>query len=164
MLQNKVIFDFERELDLEDWKLVLDGVMGGLSTGDFYLNDDGYAVFEGVVSLENNGGFSSVRYDLPKMEIGSSEFVILKLKGDGKNYQFRVKNKDSNYYSYIIEFCTNKEWQEIKIPLDKMYPSFRGRKLNQPNFNHDHIDEIAILIGNKKNEAFKLLIAKIELQ
>jgi hypothetical protein len=43
-----------------------------------------------------------------------------------------------------------------------MYPSFRGRKLNQPNFSKDSIEEI-LLIGNKKKEEFKLLIDKIEL-
>ena len=44
-----------------------------------------------------------------------------------------------------------------------MYPSFRGRKLDQPDFDHKQIEEIAILIGNKRNEKFQLLIDKIEL-
>jgi hypothetical protein len=45
-----------------------------------------------------------------------------------------------------------------------MYPSWRGRRLNQPNFSEDFINEITFLIGNKKNENFKLLIDKIELK
>ena len=45
-----------------------------------------------------------------------------------------------------------------------MYPSFRGRKLNQPNFDNAYIQEIGILIGNKKEENFKLILDKIELQ
>lgn len=45
-----------------------------------------------------------------------------------------------------------------------MYPSFRGRKLAQPNFSSDHVEEIAFLIGNKKPESFKLMIDKIELK
>jgi hypothetical protein len=45
-----------------------------------------------------------------------------------------------------------------------MYPSFRGRKLDQPNFSDDYIEEITFLIGNKKEEDFQLLIAKIELR
>lgn len=36
--------------------------MGGKSSGDFYINESGNGVFEGFVSLANNGGFSSVRY------------------------------------------------------------------------------------------------------
>lgn len=160
----KTIFDFNQDSDLSNWYVVEDRVMGGVSTGDFSLTSDGHALFQGKVSLENNGGFALVRYDSPVIEIGELTTVSIRLKGDGKNYQFRVKNKDQNYYSYIYEFSTSGEWQEIKIPLKQMYPSFRGRRLDQPNFRHQHIDEVAILIGNKKNESFQLLIDKIKLE
>ena len=160
----KTIFDFNQDSDLSNWYVVEDRVMGGVSTGDFSLTSDGHALFQGKVSLENNGGFALVRYDSPVIEIGELTTVSIRLKGDGKNYQFRVKNKDQNYYSYIYEFSTSGEWQEIKIPLKQMYPSFRGRRLDQPNFQHQHIDEVAILIGNKKNESFQLLIDKIKLE
>lgn len=163
IFQVKTIFDFTKQADVSNWYLVLDGVMGGLSSGDFYLNQDGHGLFEGKVSLANNGGFVSVRYDLPKIDIGDHTSISIRLKGDGKNYQFRIKNQDENYYSYIKEFSTNGDWQEIIIPLKDMYPSFRGRKLNQPNFDHDTIDEIAFLIGNKKEETFQLIIDKIQL-
>ena len=45
-----------------------------------------------------------------------------------------------------------------------MYPSFRGRKLDEPNFFHKSIEEVTFLIANKKNEEFILLIDKIELR
>lgn len=163
-LNVKTIFDFQKNTDLTQWNVVVDGVMGGLSTGNLKLTNDGHALFQGSISLENNGGFSSIRYDMPEMEIEDHKFISIRLKGDGKKYQFRLKNDDKNYYSYITEFTTNGEWQEIKIPLKEMYPSFRGRKLDQPNFDHDQIDEVAILIGNKKKEDFLLLIDKIELK
>jgi hypothetical protein len=59
-----------------------------------------------------------------------------------------------------MPFLTSGEWQEIKIPLKEMYPSFRGRRLNQPNFSTHYMEEIAFLIGNKKEENFELLIDK----
>lgn len=160
----KTIFDFSQDSDLSNWNVVVDGVMGGKSTGSFTLTEEGHALFKGEISLANNGGFSSVQYDLPKMDIGNSKTIALRIKGDGKNYQFRVKNKDENYYSYVAEFKTSGDWEVVKIRLEEMYPSFRGRKLDQPNFNHDSIDEIAILIGNKKEESFQLLIDRIELE
>lgn len=160
----KTIFDFQENVDISNWIVIEDRVMGGRSTGTFFINKGGHAIFKGTVSLENNGGFSLVRYNMPKIDIGNHSIVSIRLKGDGKNYQFRVKNKDENYYSYIAEFSTSGEWQEIKIPLKEMSPSFRGQKLNQSNFDHNQIDELAFLIGNKKNEDFQLLIDKIELQ
>ena len=159
-----IIFDFNKKTDIENWIIVDDVVMGGKSSGSFKLSTEGHGVFEGSISLENNGGFSSVRYRFEKILIKESTEIILKLRGDGKQYQFRIKSNTGDYYSYISPFSTTGEWQEIQILLKDMYPSFRGRKLDQPNFSNDYIEEITFLIGNKNQEEFKLLIDKIELK
>lgn len=163
-MASKVIFDFNKNSDIKDWIIVDDVVMGGRSSGTFELNADGHGVFQGEISLDNNGGFSSVRYGFPKIQVKEYTKIVLKLRGDGKEYQFRIKTNSGDYYSYISSFTTSGEFQEIEILLKDMYPSFRGRKLDQPNFSSDRIEEITFLIGNKKNEKFKLLLDKIELR
>ena len=163
-LNAQMIYNFHNEADVSDWRVVDDVVMGGRSDGSFSLNDDGFGVFKGYVSLENNGGFSSIRYPLETMSTKGRSEIILKVKGDGKRYQFRVKDKQSTYYSYIHYFETSGDWEEITIPLKEMNPSFRGRKLNFPNFNEDSIEEISILIANYKAESFELLIDEISLK
>jgi len=163
-MQAQVIFDFNKKSDLQDWIIVDDVVMGGRSSSTFKLDKDGLGVFEGNISLENNGGFSSLRYRFLKRTIKEYAQVKIILCGDGKKYQFRIKSNRGDYYSYIISFLTSGEWQEIVIPLKDMYPSFRGRRLNQPNFSDNSIEEITFLIGNKKNERFKLMIDKIVLE
>jgi NADH dehydrogenase [ubiquinone] 1 alpha subcomplex assembly factor 1 len=150
-MQAQVIFDFNKKSDLQDWIIVNDVVMGGRSSSTFKLN-------------ENNGGFSSLRYRFVKRTLKEYTHVKITLCGDGKKYQFRVKSNARDYYSYIAPFLTSGEWQEIVIPLEDMYPSFRGRRLNQPNFSNDSIEELTFLIGNKKSEKFKLLIDKIVLE
>ena len=90
--------------------------------------------------------------------------AVLKLKGDGKNYQFRVKDKFYKRYSYIHEFQTNGEWQTIEIPFDVMYASFRGNRLDIPNYNGSQMQEIAFLIANKRNEQFNLMIDSIAIE
>jgi hypothetical protein len=162
-MNSKIIFDFNKEADIQNWNIVNDDVMGGRSSSQFILNKEGFGVFEGRVSLENNGGFSSVRYQLDKTEVTTYTKIKIRLKGDGKNYQFRIKDNSRNYYSYITSFPTTNDWQDLEIKLEDMYPSFRGRRLNFPNFSHDFIEQVVFLIGNKKNESFKLLIDKIEL-
>lgn len=159
-----VIFDFNSEANIYNWKIVDDVVMGGKSNGNFNLNEDGFGHFWGEVYLENNGGFSSVRYRFKSKKLNSKTKIVLTVKGDKKTYQFRLKNKRRNYYSYIYNFNTNGEWQTIEFLLSDLSPSFRGRKLNQKNFNHNQIEELAFLIANKKNENFNLLIDKIELK
>jgi len=163
-LSSYILFDFNKNSSISNWVVVDDVVMGGRSNGNFQLNKDGKGVFSGKISLDNNGGFTSVRHGFSKLNVEKFKSIVLKIKGDGKNYQFRIKHKSSDYASYITSFSSSGEWQEIEIPLNSMYPSFRGRKLDKPNFSHIYIEEVTFLIANKKNEEFILLIDKIELR
>lgn len=158
------IVDFNKNSNIEKWVIIDDVVMGGRSSGSFRIDADGNGAFEGSVSLENNGGFSSVRYQLGNLQIDGNTRIILRIKGDGKKYQFRIKANSSDSFSYIYSFATTGEWEQVEIPLGEMYPSFRGRRLSQPNFSNNYMEELAFLIGNKKEETFKLLIDKIELK
>jgi hypothetical protein len=163
-LQSNLIYDFTKNTTVKNWVVVDDVVMGGESSSSMKLNKDGHGVFEGSISLDNNGGFSSVRYRFPKKQINLYHSIMIRVQGDGKQYELRLKSDSNQYFSYIVPFTTNGAWQEIEIPLKNFYPSFRGRKLNQPNFSQDTLEEITFLIGNKKNEDFKLTIDKIELR
>jgi len=159
-----IIVDFSLKSKTSSWKVVDDVVMGGVSKGNFKINKNGNGFYFGEVSLENNGGFSSLRYRFEEINCTKFSKVILRIKGDGKNYQFRIKNKYSNYYSYISTFSTSGNWESIEINLKEMYPAFRGRKLDMANFSSETIEEIAILIGNKKPQNFQLEIDKIYLE
>lgn len=81
-----IIFDFNTQSSISNWVIVDDLVMGGRSKGSFKLNDDGYGVFEGNISLEKNGGFSSLRYQFNKMDISKYKKIKFRVKGDGKKY------------------------------------------------------------------------------
>lgn len=161
MANSTLIFDFQKDSDISNWKIVDDVVMGGRSSGSFEINEEGNGRFNGKVSLENNGGFSSLRYLFDQKTIEGATMVKLYVKGDRKVYQFRVKTNASDYYSYIASFETTGNWQIIEIPLSTMYPSFRGQKLNMDNFPAEKMEEIRFLIANKKPQIFELLIDKI---
>lgn len=163
-LQSKVLFDFTENSDTGNWLVVNDGVMGGLSKGNFESSKNGTAVFSGTVSLENNGGFSSVRCNTGKIDVKGYSILELHLKCDGKNYQVRIRENSTDYFSYISAFHTSGEWEIIKIPLAEMYPSFRGRTLNLPNFSGKSMEELTFLIGNKKAETFRLELKKAVLK
>jgi hypothetical protein len=138
--------------------------MGGLSKGRFTINQEGHGVFEGNVSLENNGGFSLMQHQFGPIDVSAYSTLILKLKGDGKKYQIRVKTDASQYFNYAYTTETSGDWQTISIPFDKMTPQFRGRLLNKPQFPGDQMGEIAVLIGNKKVEDFRIIIDYILLK
>ncbi len=161
---NTPLFDFTTNCDLSNWYVVNDGVMGGVSQSSLDINNEGHAVFSGTVRLENNGGFASIRHNFKPIKVSDKTALHITLKGDGKSYQFRVKDEGNTYYSYVFTVETSGEWETITIPLQDMKPQFRGRKLNINNFDKNTISEFAILIGNKKKETFKLLIDHIDLK
>ena len=164
MLNHFVIFDFNTNTKTNDWKIVDDGVMGGISKSVINLDEEGNGIFEGHVSLENNGGFSSVRHQFKTVDMSKSKRFILRVQGDGKSYQFRVKSQLNNYYSYKYDFKTNKNWQIIEIPFDELVPTFRGRTLGMPTFPNKVLEEVGFLISNKIEEDFSLKIDFVKVE
>ena len=135
----------------------------GLSKGALELTPEGHGRFSGTVSLENYGGFTSIRCAVADIAVSEGSKIQLRIKGDGKDYQFRVKHKARDYQSYITTFSTTGTWETIEIPLIDLYPSWRGQKLDMPNFDKSRINEFTFLIANKRNETFELLIDEIVL-
>ena len=158
------IFNFSPECKIDNWQTVNDGVMGGVSNSSIVLTEEGYGVFSGHVSLANNGGFASVQLPTNINVKNSKQEIILKVKGDEKTYQCRLKGARNQSESYVHEFKTTGKWQTVRLTLNDFYPKYRGRKLNAPNFNFEKIARFGFLIANKKEEDFNLLIDSVELK
>ncbi len=158
------LFNAEAKSNLVEGYVVDDVVMGGRSAGQLQVGPNGQYVFSGHVSLENNGGFSSIRLKMASMKTSKYSKVVLRVKGDGKRYQFRMKANKGDYYSYIKHFETNGDAQTISIPFEDFIASFRGRTLDMDPFSGEKLGEIGFLIANKKAENFKLEIEQISLQ
>ena len=160
----QIIQDFTKDNKLTNWFIVNDDVMGGISSCNFYIDKNGYAIFKGTISTAYNGGFASIRYNAYDIQTKNKSFIELKVKGDNKKYQLRIKANNRDYQSYVFSFETSDEWETITIPIKEMYASFRGMKLDMEKFNSDYFEQIAFLFGNKKDENFKLLIDSIILE
>jgi len=167
MLTNKqfILEDFSNEHRLE-WQIINDGVMGGMSEGRFKINPDQTADFWGMVSLENNGGFTSVRALLQKPTSGNFEKIVLRVKGDGKIYSFRIRT-DANFdgVAYACNFTTQKdEWTEHEFVPADFTPTFRGRILqNVTSLSETQIRQIGFLISEKQTGNFSLKLDWIKI-
>lgn len=146
------------------WLVINDGVMGGMSRSKFTVDPKGFAVFEGCVSLENGGGFTMAKRTLDKLSTRGYSKIVLHVRGDGKRYQFRLKPDRRQMHSYVCRFATSGEWEEISIAFQDLCPAFRGRKLDMPCYSGDTLEEIGILIGNRSQEEFRLLLKEIRLE
>jgi hypothetical protein len=108
--------------------------------------------------LENNGGFASIQLNKKVALSDEQKFIVLRVNGDGKHYVFRLKGKTWQSESYVYAFSTSGEWESIKLPISEFYPQHRGRKLDIPNFGFEHIEQMSVIIANKQEEYFELLI------
>jgi NADH dehydrogenase [ubiquinone] 1 alpha subcomplex assembly factor 1 len=159
-----VISDFSKDSKLGGWEVEDDVVMGGRSEGAFAINQEGYAVFSGNISLENNGGFSSVQYDFDTIDVTQYSTAFIRLKGDEKLYQFIVAAAPTDPHYYVYEFQTGNDWQTVDIPLAEMYPAYRGERLDIPNYPGLTMAQIRFLIASKNPGTFSLEIGKIWLE
>jgi hypothetical protein len=57
----RFLLKFDQPGEAKQWRIVNDDVMGGMSQSSFAQTPEGRAIFKGEVSLENYGGFASVR-------------------------------------------------------------------------------------------------------
>jgi uncharacterized protein YbjT (DUF2867 family) len=152
----QLLFDFKNPTDdlKETWGAVDDVVMGGVSESSIRLIDNA-ALFTGIVSTANSGGFASIRtrnFD-PPLNLAGYEGINLRVKGDGKRYKFILRAEAKwDGISYCYSFDTEKDtWIDVRIPFDALIPVFRAKTLrDSPAFDPSHI------------YAFQLMLSKFE--
>jgi hypothetical protein len=160
---SRVLVDFSGAES--NWFIQDDRVMGGRSRGKVAMTEDGHLRFWGDVSLENNGGFSSVMSGYGKTyNVDGYTTFSLRVKGDGSAYTFRVMRARNERHSYAYTFPTSGEWETITVPFNQLTPTFRGYTPNLPAYAGEPIDQLRILIGNKKPQSFELLVDEIAVQ
>ncbi len=153
----QVLFTFDAA-ESNAWAAVNDNVMGGLSEGGLDIRD-GVLRFSGNLSLENNGGFSSIRHPIG-LDLSAHQGIRLRVRGDGRSYQLRLQT-DSRYYgrpvAYSATFPTRAgEWLQVDVPFSDLGAGFRGRKLDGYQFDPGKIELIGILLGDKEAGPFLL--------
>ena len=162
--QIRILEDFQSTPKLQ-WRILNDGVMGGLSSSQMNITPEGHGLFKGTVSLDNNGGFASTRGTLPA-PIQQGTILRIRVKGDGKTYSFRIQpNNRYKQVSYKLDFPTTaNEWEEITLPLKDFIPTWRGRLLSDiPPIVAENIGQIGFLIAGGQEGEFMLLIDWISL-
>ena len=160
----KLLLSFDDIARSGRWMVVNDGVMGGVSSSNLHLHSEGHLVFKGEVSMEYGGGFASVRTDYENWEIGKFEGFILKVRGDGKTYQFRCRLGNSfDGVAYRHYFQANDEnWKEILLPFNEFVPTYRGKILkDSATMDPESIRHLGLMISDKQSGNFRLEIAWI---
>jgi NADH dehydrogenase [ubiquinone] 1 alpha subcomplex assembly factor 1 len=156
--EDRILFKFDNPKAAKPWQTVNDGVMGGRSVGRFKVNDDKKMEFFGTLSLENNGGFASVRARGAKLAIETGDVIVARVRGDGRQYNFNLyAQRNLGGYSYRQSFKTKKgEWIEVEFPLDKSVATWRGRVFPNEKLDPSKVTGLGFLLGDKQAGPFKL--------
>jgi len=162
----RTLFSFENAEAAKQWQAVNDGVMGGRSDGRFKMTGDQTMRFFGTLSLENNGGFASVRTRPTKLELKPGDSLVARVRGDGRKYSFNLYvPRPLTAFSYRADFETKKdEWIEVVLPLAKFEATSFGRVVQNQPLDPARVDGLGILLGDKKAGPFKLEVEWIKVK
>lgn len=158
----KTLMDFDQTPG-PAWEVVNDGVMGGLSRGDFELQAGGTLVFSGAISLENNGGFSSIRTRAERLDAKGFDGLELRVKGDGRGYKVSLRTAGiPRMVAYWAELKTTPGvWTRVRIPFSRWVPTAFGRELPGPKLNVSRLDSVGFMLYDKKAGPFRLEVDRI---
>ena len=160
----KNLASFETEDSLNSWTSVNDGVMGGVSKGGFKRTEQGTLLFTGDLSLENRGGFASIRTKPSALGLDGMSALVVKAKGDGRTYWVDLRVNDqmsaSSYRAYLP--TTAGEWQETRIPFADFKLQAFGRDLPLKPINPAKVESIGFTLADKKAGPFSLEIEVVK--
>jgi monofunctional biosynthetic peptidoglycan transglycosylase len=167
LLVATTLLDFDDAADVALWRPVDDVVMGGVSRSTFEQAGAGIARFRGNVSLENFGGFASVRTPPRDWDTARAQAFLLRVRGDGKAYKFTVRTSDGfdgiQYQSRFI--ATAGEWTDVRLPVDGFVATFRGRKVPfAASLDPAKVRAIGLTISDKQAGPFELLVDRIAIE
>jgi NADH dehydrogenase [ubiquinone] 1 alpha subcomplex assembly factor 1 len=122
------LFDFTTPGGVDGWRVVNDTVMGGVSSGELVWSD-GMLVFTGELSLDNGGGFASMRSDRIEPE-EAAEWAgrpgpRIVADGDGRTWTVEVRTDDDDG-GWVSTMQTSADGlTEVELPWASFSPVTR---------------------------------------
>jgi len=161
------LFDFSSPEAAQKWQAVNDGVMGGVSDGRLKITDAGTLEFFGTLSLENNGGFASVRTKPTDLDIAAGDTIAVRVKGDGREYVLNLYTKSRRMaFSYRAPLPTTKdEWTEVRVPLEDFIPTAFGRRVQGMGpVEPSQINGLGFMLADKKPGKFQMQVEWVRVE
>jgi monofunctional biosynthetic peptidoglycan transglycosylase len=159
----KTLFDFDGSGPA--WFTVNDDVMGGVSSSIVDTDAEMQRlVFSGDLSLENNGGFASIRSQWSNYDLTGYDGIVLRVLGDGRTYQFRIRAEETGSeiaYAALLE-TEDGVWKDIYISFEEMVPVFRGAIVRQaPALDPGSIRSFGFMLADRQEGDFSLEVEKL---
>jgi hypothetical protein len=151
--------DFTNPNTMRDCWIVNDGVMGGMSQSSLRQEVNGM-FFEGLISLENNGGFASMRTSARFLQV--TQQIELLAKGDGKRYKLILRTQSAPRVSYAADFIAEPTLQTYRFNTSQFKSTIRGQAVNAMALAFSDVIEFGILISNNQAGNFAIQLKTLE--
>ena len=121
-----------------EWRLITDGVMGGVSEGRLSIDtfeNQSCLRLTGDVKLDNNGGFVQAALDLSKdtlQDIQNYTGLTLEVNGNTEQYNIHLRTRDNTFpwQSYRATFSATPEWETLYLPFAEFAPYRTSKRLD----------------------------------
>ena len=157
--QGKLLTDFSGPDAAESWVSVNDDVMGGISEGGLRVSGDNTLVFFGKLSLENRGGFASIRSRPVELSLSGYDTIAVRVKGDGRTYYLNLRTSSTGQSAASYRAAMQTEagaWQEVRLPLsDFKYTAF-GRRIGSRSPEAAKVRSVGFTLADKQEGPFRL--------
>jgi monofunctional biosynthetic peptidoglycan transglycosylase len=149
-----------------NWVILSDNVMGGVSEAAMEYGNTA-VIIKGYVSLQNRGGFVSIKSGWGKMNLAGFKIVKITFRSTSQVYAFTLENSRRWYEpAYKLEFSAGKAntWETVYLKLD----DFKEERIGVPTGNKvngailESITRIGIVTNEKREGPFQLEIESVE--
>ena len=161
MPDKRILLPFAQSAELQGWRAIDDRIMGGCSLSRPEFIDGGGLRFRGVVSLDNGGGFASIRSPEADYALGGCSGVRLRVCGDGQRYKLGLRtDRFFDGISYQAGFTPPSDaWEEIDLPFTDFIPTHHGRRLTTvAPLDPARIQSFSLFIAERQAGPFHLEI------
>ncbi len=158
------LHDFSRPEEARRFGAIDDVVMGGRSWSRLAHDAAAaLAAFEGEVSLEDGGGFASVRSEPTPRDLSAFRGLALRVRGDGRRYKLNVRT-DAAFDCVTWQAAFRPApgaWEEVSLPWPAFEPRFRGRPVAAGALDAARVVTLGLLVSDRQAGPFRLELAWI---
>ena len=161
------IIDFGNSAEKnQEWKLLSDNIMGGVTKSKIeYTNNS--VLLTGNISLDNYGGFSSIKTKYKSVDLSKYNGIKIKFKSTNQKFAFTLEdNQNWTQPNYKREFSSKKEdtWEEVIIYFKDFQEIVIGETTGNmmKSKSLKNIVRMGIMTYEKKEGSFSLEVDYIE--
>lgn len=163
--QDTYKIDFGATKKGNSWSVVNDGVMGGLSRGSMKLTENSI-LFRGDISLDNNGGFSSLRRSFSEFDISNFNDIQIRYRSTGISLALTFAVSRRWYVpNYKVSLDgTSSKWKTTTIKLTDFKKHYIGKAMNEQLEKEalKEIIRIGLITDEKKYGSFEFEVDYIK--